>query len=184
MMKSSEMVVVLDTIDEAVKFYTEKLAFDIIDLQASKEDPKQLSIARLRKGKCYLAFRTPLVEEAAEFSYIKRCVSRCVCLRAEMKKGIEKYYERCQKKGVKFSTELKDCEDMGMRMFSIRDPFGIKFTVTQALPGKAGANKECCGVQLVAGQAPEAVMNRLKDFGILRRFAKKFAKLKIKALSK
>lgn len=183
-MKSSEMVVIVDTIEEAVKFYTEKLAFDLVDLHINKEDQKQLSFARLRKGKCCIQFRVPLVEELAEFSYIKRCVSRCVCLHAEMKKGIERYFDRCKKKDVKIFTELQTCEEMEAQMFAIRDPFGIKLVFSQPLTGKDTKKQECCGVQLNDGQAIDQMVIRLKSFGILRRFARKLAKAKIKALSK
>ncbi len=191
MMKSCETVIVVDSIEEAVKFYTEKLGFDIVDLLISEEGGQHLSVARLRKGKCFIKFRTPLIEESAEFSFIKRCGSRCVSVFCEMKKGLDKYYVRCQKKGVKIASEPKDCAEMGSRMFSIRDPFGIKLVIAQPLgiATKAVDEIDFCGMPVKKAQAKDAqtieqMVNHLKGFGILRRSAKKFAKLKTRELLK
>lgn len=98
MMKSSEFVLIVETVEEGVKFYTEKLGFDIVDLQESSENGRHLISARMHKGKCSIILRTPLVEELAAFSFIERCVNRCTGLYIEMKKGLEKYYQRCIKK--------------------------------------------------------------------------------------
>jgi uncharacterized glyoxalase superfamily protein PhnB len=191
MMKSSETVIVVDSVEEAIKFYTEKLGFDIIDLLVSEEGGQHLSLARLRKGKCFIKFRIPLVEEFAEFSFIKRCASRCVCVYSEMKKGLDKYYARCQKKGVKFACELKDCKEMGRHMFVVKDPFGMKLVFAEAVEGAAVAKGEgnflgmtVNPVQAKDPQTLEQMINHLKDFGILRRSAKKFAKLKAKEIAK
>src|SRR5260221_12819284 len=117
MMKSGELLVIVDSVEEAIKFYTEKLAFDIARVEASRDVVNTLHSAHLRKGKCGLIFRTPLVEELAEFSFIKRCGSRCIGFNVEMKKGIDKYFQRCQKKGLK-TTELKDHD--GLQQFTLR----------------------------------------------------------------
>ncbi len=190
MMKSCETVVIVDSIEEAVKFYTEKLGFDIVDLLVSEEGGQHLSLARLRKGKCFIKFRIPLVEELAEFSFIKRCASRCVCISCEMKKGLDKYYTRCQKKGVKIASELKDCAEAGLRIFSARDPFGVKLVFAQPLvmATKAVDAIDFCGMPVKKAQAKDPqvldqMVNHLKNFGILRRSAKKFAKLKAKELT-
>src|SRR5271163_2458532 len=135
MMKSSELLVVVESVEEAVKFYTEKLAFDIVDLQTSSEPGNLLASAHLKKGKCFISFRTPQVEELAEFSFIKRCASRCVGLQVEMKKGLDKYFNRCQKKGLKITSEPRDQMD-GHKSFSLRDPFGIKLVFSQQVDGK------------------------------------------------
>ena len=42
MMKSSELVLIVETVEEGVKFYTEKLGFDIVDLQESYRKWKAL----------------------------------------------------------------------------------------------------------------------------------------------
>src|SRR3990172_9192850 len=134
MMKACEFLLITDTIEDAVKFYTEKLAFDISSLEASRETPGTLASAEIRKGKCFIAFKTPLVEELAEFSFIKRCSSRCVGLTIEMKKGLDKYYARCQKKGLKIVSELRNQD--AYRSFALRDPFGNKLIFTQLIEGK------------------------------------------------
>lgn len=191
MMKSCETVVVVDSVEEAVKFYTEKLGFDIVDLMVNEEGGQHLGLARLRKGKCFIKFRVPLVEEFAEFSFIKRCASRCVCVYSEMKKGLDKYYARCQKKGVKIACDLKDCNEMGHRMFVVKDPFGIKLVFAEAGDDKAllKGEKNFVGMTVKPAQAKETqtqeqMINHLKNFGILRRSAKKFAKLKAKEIAK
>lgn len=190
-MKSCGTVVVVDIVEEAVKFYTEKLGFDIVDLFADKEGAVRLRFACLRKGKCFIKFRTPLVEELADFSFIKRCASRCVSVQAEMKKGLDKYFVRCQKKGVKVVSEPENCTEMGMRFFSVRDPFGVTLVFTQTLEeaSKMTGEVDFCGMVVTKSQAKESqtidrVVLHLKGFGILRRSAKKFAKLKIKEISK
>ena len=187
MMKTCEFLLITDTIEDAIKFYTEKLAFDITNLEASRETPGTLAGAEIRKGKCFIAFKTPLVEELAEFSFIKRCSSRCVGLVVEMKKGLDKYFTRCQKKGVKIVSELKD--QGAYRSFAIRDPFGNKLIFTQLIEGKkpqpsADFAGKPFSAQSTAGRKEADVINELVDqlkrFGILRRAAKKYAKLRFK----
>ena len=187
-MKSSELVIIVDSVEEAVKFYTEKLAFDLVDAQASKENRNSLLSAHIRKGKCFITFRTPYVEELAEFSFIKRCASRCIGLYIEMKKGLDRYFARCRKKGLNVLSEPKDTPD-GYRNFTIRDPFGIKLIFAQPREGvviKPNADFVGMNINLHSG-AKEAdliadMIYHLKGMGILRRAGKKFAKLKIKQL--
>lgn len=187
MMKSSELLIIVDSVEEAVKFYTEKLAFDIVDLQLSKESPGTLQTAHVRKGKCFVSFRTPLVEELAEFSFIKRCASRCVGLYVEMKKGVEKYFDRCQKKGLKVVSDLKGMPD-GSKNFAIRDPFGIKLVFNQVPEkGQVRVAPDLLGMH-VDRQKKESVLmgdmiDHLKKFGVLRRSAKKYSKLKLKQIA-
>ncbi len=187
MMKSSELLLVVDSVEEAVKFYTEKLAFDVASLEVSRENPNTLAAAYLRKGKCFISFKTPQVEELAEFSFIKRCASRCVGLRAEMKKGIEKYFQRCQKKGLRVVSELKETD--GVKSFALRDPFGVKLIFVQPADGKSHVGSDVAGRSIeLRGRKESDVVNEmvehLRTFGILRRAAKKYAKLKIKHISK
>ena len=190
MMKSSKTVLIVDSIEKAVKFYTEKLAFDIVELLENKEAEKQsLQYAHLRKGKCFIIFRLPQVEELAEFSFIKRCTSRCVGVYIEMKKNIEKYYERCEKKGIQVLEELKD-QPWGHRTFSIRDPFGVKLTFAEPIEGFVERPTSFLGMSISktdpSGQPKtgatilEEMVKWLKKFGILRRAAKKYSKLWLK----
>ena len=131
MMKSSELVIIVDSVEDAVKFYTEKLAFDVVELEVSTDSGEPLLVAAcLRKGKSFIRFRLPSVEELAEFSFIKRCASRCVGFSIPFKKGIERYFARCVKKGVKISQELCATSEAGMiQSFVMRDPFGTKIVV-------------------------------------------------------
>ncbi len=194
MMKSSELVLIVETVEEGVKFYTEKLGFDIIDLQESSENGRHLVSARLHKGKCIIILRAPLVEELAAFSFIKRCVNRCTGLYIEMKKGLEKYYQRCIKRGIKVVGELKKSEH-GNLEFSIRDPFGTMLTFAEPVAKDAAKSFDILGMAvdknaLKAKNAAyikttsDQIISNLKELGILRRAAKKFAKAKLKELSK
>ena len=54
MMKSSELVIIVDSVEDAVKFYTEKLAFDIVDAQASKENHGTLLSAHIQIGRAHV----------------------------------------------------------------------------------------------------------------------------------
>jgi len=187
MMKSITVTIVVDSVEEAVKFYTEKLPFDIVELQTSKDDPQVLSYAHLRKGKSSVVFRTPYVEEFADFTFIKRCASRCVCLFVEMKKGIEKFYDKCKKKDLKIVAELKNC-DCGFKIFSFKDPFGIKLIFAQPIEGFIPRkSSDFLGMQISQNANVSDQMNNmighLKGFGILRRASKKYVKSFMKTIS-
>ncbi|MFH1643901.1 MAG: VOC family protein [bacterium] len=188
MMKSSEMVVVVDSVETAIKFYTEKLGFDVVDLRAKGEIEKTLSYGRVKKGKCFISFRLPEVEELADFSFIKRCVSRSTGLYAVIKKGIEKLHEKCQKKALS-PTDIVE-KNWGDKVFSIKDPFGIKLTFAQPIAGFV-VKKDPNFYGLILN--PEDIRNKgkekelvdkmaahLKRFGVLRRAAKKYSKLWLK----
>lgn len=192
-MKSSELVVIVESVEEAIKFYTDKMAFDIVDVKASEQHPNTLTSAHLKKGKCSIAFRIPLVEELAEFSFIKRCASRCIALSVEMKKGLDKYFTRCQKKGVKIVSEPKDTAG-GYRHFSIRDPFGTKLVFSQL---REGYNQQpdwnFAGMMLTKSDLDQSredavidkMVDHLRSYGKLsRRAAKKYAKQRLKQLAK
>ncbi len=186
MIKSSKTVVLVDSVETAVKFYTEKLAFDVVDLEINKEENEHaLAYALLRKGKCYILFKIPRIEELAEFSFIKRCASRCVGIFSEIKKGLDKYFAKCAKKGVTVINEPEDCTESGFRMFSIKDPFGLKLTFAEPLPDFKEEYKDFAGLEIhKAGKEDtvliEEMVKHLKTFGILRRASKKFAKLWLK----
>ena len=191
MMKSGTTVLIIDSVDKALKFYTEKLAFDIVKLMTEKNDLGEdvIGYAHLRKGKYFLMLRTPHVEELAEFSFIKRCSSRCVEIFAEMKKGIEKYYDKCSKKGVSIVNPLTS-EPWGYKTFSIRDPYGLKITFAQKLDNyqkpvtflNSAINKS--NISANNEELLEKMIKHLKEFGILRRAAKKYSKLWIKSQKK
>lgn len=195
-MKSGELVLVIDSVEEGVKFYTEKLGFDLADLKEGVEGEKHLVYAQLRKGKCGISLRTPQVEELAAFSFIKRCANRCTGFFVEMKKGIEKYYQKCLKKELKIASELKNT-DWGYKTFSIRDPFGTEIMFGEPIK-QSGApllkldefgmvvDREMIIAKKTAdinAQIEKSVVY-LKQFGISRRAGKKFAKLNVKSFQK
>ncbi len=192
MMKSSEIIIIVDSVEEAIKFYTEKLAFDVVELSVNSHEPNTLAFARLKKGKSIVAFRVPQVEELAEFSFIKRCASRCLVVDFEMKKGLEKYYQRCLKKGLKVVNELKDAGN-GFVSFAVRDPFGTKLVFEQPVPGsKSSSLYTVAGLTLTPqdfeksreGDTVDRLIDHLRGFGLLRRASKKFAKHAFKLVLK
>jgi len=191
MMKSSKVTLIVDSIESAVKFYTEKLSFDIIEICAKKEEDgsEVIHYAQIKKGKCFIMFRLPHVEEQAEFSFIKRCANRCTGLYVEMKKGLDKYFSRCNKKGVPIIHEVEE-QPWGDRTFSIKDPFGFLLTFAQPIENFVAKETLFCGLPIKkttpSGQprAEEDLINEmvqhLKYFRIARRFAKKYAKVWLK----
>lgn len=192
MMRSGELVVVVESVREAVKFYTEKLGFDVVQLETQEDRGDFIIIsARVRKGKCFVYFRTATIEELAEFSVIKRCTSRCVSLHVEMKKGIEKYYAKCNKKGVLISSEIKESPDKGVRSFSVRDPFGVKIHFVQpdeAFKPHAATNflglpfrKDELSQTATQNTYMEEMVSKLKRIGVLRRAGKKYARQWLKS---
>lgn len=188
MMKAAKTVVVVDSVEKAIKFYTEKLGFDLIDASVDKESDQLLNYAELKKGKCHLLVRLPSVEELAEFSMIKRCTGRGVGVLVELKKGIEVYFARCLKKGLAIVSELRD-EPWGAKSFSLKDPFGMRVTVVQPITSFKRNYANFCGQKLAHSTgnkfaadnaAQESMIQWLKGFGILRRVSKKFSKLWLK----
>lgn len=190
-MKSGELVVVVESVRDAVKFYTEKLSFDVVLLETQEERGEHAIVAaRLRKGKCFIHFRTATIDELAEFSVIKRCSSRCVLLQVELKKGIDKYFAKCSKKGILISNEIKDTPQSGARTFSVRDPFGVKIQFIQINqefrhPGATSFlslpfRKQDITQMAAQNAYMEEMVSKLKKIGVLRRAGKKYARHWIK----
>jgi uncharacterized glyoxalase superfamily protein PhnB len=190
MMRSGELVVVVESVREAVKFYTEKLSFDVVHLETQEDRGDHAIIAaRVRKGKCFIHFRTATIDELAEFSVIKRCASRCVSLQVELKKGLDKYFAKCGKKGVLISSEIK--ETAGVRSFSVRDPFGVKIQFVQedaafkqpAATNFLGLPFRTHELSQTAAQNTymDEMVSKLKKVGVLRRAGKKYARQWLKS---
>jgi uncharacterized glyoxalase superfamily protein PhnB len=188
-MKSSEIIVVVDSVENAIKFYTEKLGFDIVEMVTKDGGGLAPSVvfARIKKGKCFLRFRTPRISELAEFSFIKRCSSRSTGLHVEMKKGIEKYFEKCKRKNVPIVHELGQ-DANGVMRFSIKDPFGVKLMFVQKPKNYSeeitnnfhGIVIEEDRISTSNTELLNEMIAKLREFGILRRAAKKYSKLWIK----
>lgn len=189
MMKSGKPLFIVDSVEDAVKFYSEKLGFDVFELSAKREDSRcYLNYALLKKGKCFVGFRSPYPGELAEMSMIKHCAGRGAGVYIEMKKGFDKYLERCNKKGVLIVEQPKK-QPWGEVTFSIKDPFGFRVTFAQALEvGEWIPTNEFCGMgELKEPQGEEETTRMLEDmiswlkgFGLLRRVSKKFSKLWLK----
>ena len=183
-MKSGKPVFVVDSVDKAVKFYSEKLGFDIVELSSQQENGSRfINYAQFKKGKCFISFRVPLVGELAEMSMIKHCPGRGAGVYIEMKKGLEKYLERCKKKGLTIVDQPKK-QPWGDVTFSVKDPFGLRLTFAQPIEGEVDFDKmDFCGMKVAqkpVGEQIEDMIGWLKGFGILRRVAKKYAKLWLK----
>jgi len=182
---------VVEAVEDAAKFYSEKLGFDIIELTTKSEDSRCfLEYVLLKKGKCFIGFRVPSSGELAEMSLVKHCAGRGAGVYIEMKKGFEKFFERCNKKGVSIIEQPKK-QSWGDVTFAIRDPFGFKIMFAQPLKeGEWAPTNEFCGMGPVGKPANtdqeakiiEDMIAWLKGFGLLRRVSKKFSKLWLKRM--
>lgn len=195
MIKSSEPIILVESVQEAVKFYTEKLSFDLVNLQLS-DDGRELLAATVKKSKCVIHFKEPKVEEQAEFSFIKRCPNRCISLFIELKAGLDAFFQRCAKKRDLVVLHKPEATPRGYRSFALKDPFGLTLVFAQALEAnrfrhassviglglKTSAN-DVSAFTRGEEQPVNALIAKLKTFGVLRRAAKKFAKLYFKTLS-
>lgn len=192
MIKSINVAIVVDSVEEAVKFYTEKLPFDIVELEINKDGQPGLAYAHLRKGKGHIIFRTPMVEELAEFSFIKRCTGRSITLFIEIKSGLEKLYDKCKRKDLNIITEIKECPESGHKMFTLKDPFGVKLVFAtpskiiqkpaNELLGQPFRMTDASGKQKENEMLVDEIVNKLKEFGLLRRASKKYAKTVLKQM--
>ena len=190
-MKAGTPHFIVDAVEDAVKFYSEKLGFDIVELAARKDDGRcYLEYVLLKKGKCFIGFCAPNPSELAEMSMVKHCAGRGAGVYVEMKKGFEKYLERCNKKGVTIIEQPKK-QPWGDVTFSIKDPFGFKVTFAQSLPeSEWRPSNEFCGMGPVEkphgvdqeAKTLENMIGWLKGFGLLRRVSKKYSKLWLKKM--
>jgi hypothetical protein len=189
-MKSGEVIVVVESVKEVVKFYTEKLGFDLINLKTEEDDRGAYIVtgAHVRKGKCVLYFKTAGYDELADFSIIKRCINRCIGIEIEFKKGIEKYYARCIKKNVPMHNPLKKDLSSSSQSFSVKDPCGLTLTFVQER-FQERLSQEFLGItckkedltQITQQNALiDQMIGKMKKLGILRRAAKKYARILIK----
>ncbi len=184
MFKTSKTVVLVESVEKAVKFYTEKLAFDLAEILIDDTAGHYVRRAEVRKGRCHIVFRTPEVEELAEFGMVKHCVGRGVAVRVELNKGLDKYHDRCRKKGVPVVGPLR-LDMTGVRSFTVKDPFGMRVIFAEEQTDKA---KGACGLPWQKGMKHEAQMETLVDFlrglGFLKRVSQKFVRSCIKIMKK
>ncbi|MCB9492700.1 MAG: VOC family protein [Epsilonproteobacteria bacterium] len=192
MKKAGELVVVVECVEQALRFYTDKLAFDVVDIDIKQSEYEKAHVvsARLKKGKCFVTFKSPSVEELAEFSFIKRCAGRCISITIEIRTGLGKYFDRCCKRDIKVIRELEHDDEMSS--FTIKDPFGLKVTFFQPREVSKQQSVVFLGgvysrddLRLSTEQENrlhEQIVDRIKPFGLLRRTARKFVKKKFKQM--
>ena len=109
-----------------------------------------------------------------------------------MKKGLDRYFDRCNKKGVKIISEPKMID--GHKTFTVKDPFGIVLVITEVPDKKAHTANNFAGMPLserdiIQKTRKEAdvlddMVSHLRKFGVLRRAGKKYAKSWIKKVTK
>jgi uncharacterized glyoxalase superfamily protein PhnB len=186
MMKSGEAVLVVDSVEDAVKFYTDKLAFDIADLMIV-EGGNALSYASLRKGKCFISFRVPKPDEVVDFSQIKYAPMRGCGMFVVAKKGLEKYYNRCRSKGVTIIEQLHE-QPWGYSTFVIKDPFGFKIMFGEMSSDYSEPRDQFCGIKLDlskdVGSLSDDMIRHVRKFRLSQRASKKFAKAWLKRMKK
>lgn len=196
MIKPRECVVLVSSVQDVIKFYTEKLAFDIVDLDVENEE---LQVVRLRKGKFLITFKRPSIKESVEFSFIKGSPTRGLTISIEVTKDLDKLLTRYEKKDLPLTIVSKDDNDM-VTAFTVKDPFGLRLNFFQGETPvvahsreidpiiESAAEKVKSKTVKVASGSQEKVFNntveRLQSYGIVRRAAKKFCKSKLRALSK
>lgn len=182
MMKPGKTVIIVDSVEDAIKFYSDRLGFDIVDLSVV-EGGAALRYAELRRGKCFVIFRVPNSDEVVEFAQIKYAAMRGTGLFVELKKGIEKYYNRCKHKGATILEPLRK-STWGYTVFSLKDPFGFRIMFGEPIAGHTISFEKFCGITLETTKSPDAIVDdiirRLRNFGLSQRSSKKFAKSYVK----
>lgn len=187
MFKRSKYFLVVDSVESAIKFYAEKLLFTITDIGVESGANSFVNYAEMRRGKCFLVLRSPLVTELADFSMVRRLNNRASGLYLEIKKGLESFLKNCRKKKLNVVSELTR-HPMGYAYFQIVDPFGSRLYFYQWDNGE-GRQKNIDGkdffgfkmtpdlwVSLKKGKVSQDVLDHLKYLGLTRRVAQKFIK--------
>ncbi len=183
MFKVGKISIIVDSVEKAVKFYTEKLLFSIAALECDNEGGVHLSQAEVKKGKFHIVFRLPSIEELAEFSMIRRCSGRATTAVAIAKKGVASYMKACKKKGLEVTVVAED-KNGAVVTFYVKDPFGLKLIFTESEATTAFNSRDFCGLELDGSaikiekdsDVPEKMVKWLRGFGISRRVAKKYIK--------
>ena len=195
MFKVGKTLLVVESVEKAVKFYTERLGFSLSDITLQRDGECYLSSADVKKGNVVLTLKAPAIEELAEFGMVKRCSGRSAGVVVELNRGLEKYFARCKKKGVPIVSELAK-NARGQFWFSARDPFGLKLVFIEKLVGSASlidyslfspANLNLSKEKLLAvnskdRSAIDPMVDVLKDLGLLRRVSQKFIRGWLKQL--
>lgn len=188
MFKKSKYFVVVDSVESAIKFYAEKLLFLVVDVGMMPGANSYVNYAELRRGKCQIIVRTPVVTELAEFSMVRRLNNRSCGIFLEIKQDIDHFYDACRKKKLNVISEINR-HPSGYAYFQILDPFGSRIYFYQTDPNAQAKRKmfdvsEFCGFkmnpllweELKKGSIPQVLIDHLKQLGMSRRVAKRFVK--------
>ena len=196
MFKVSKTLLVVESVEKAVKFYTEKMGFSLEDAEIKNESECYLSLASVRKGNAILVLKAPSIEELAEFGMIKRCVGRSTGMVIELNRGLEKYYTRCRKKGIPIAVELRK-NQLGQPTFTVRDPFGLRLIFVEKRTGVVTSDLHLfapCGVDMTQEKivaldsknrdSIEPMVECLRQLGLLKRVSQKFVRSWVRDLKK
>jgi len=188
MFKVGKTLLVVESVEKAIKFYTERLGFSLTDVIIKRDGDLYISSADVKKGNVILVLKAPAIEELAEFGMVKRCSGRSAGVVVELNRGLEKYYARCKKKSVPIVSELTK-NAMGNLCFTARDPFGLKIVFVEKLTGTSSVDSEVfapCRLNISKEQlfslnpkdkiAIDPMVDALKDLGLLRRVSQKFVR--------
>ena len=188
MFKVGKTLLVVESVEKAIKFYTERLGFSLSDVTIQRDGDAYISSADVKKGNVILVLKVPSIEELAEFGMVKRCSGRSAGVVVELNRGIEQYYARCTKKSVPIASELTK-NAMGNLCFTARDPFGLKIVFVEKLAGAASADANAfapCSLMISKEKllsinpkdkiAIDPMVDALKDMGLLRRVSQKFVR--------
>jgi uncharacterized glyoxalase superfamily protein PhnB len=174
---------VVDSVLSATRFYTEKLGFDVQEIVLAPQSDRRFSYVMLKKGKCKVIFREPHESEQIEYSQVKHCVGRGAGFFVLLKKNIDEFFEKCQKKDVSIVDKLGYHTDK-YRTFSVKDPFGIRVTFALEIEGYVEPKEEFLGIRVDWSKPKEDLQEHLSKhlgaLGIRRRASKKYAKLWVK----
>lgn len=192
MFKVGKTLLVVESVEKAIKFYTERLGFSLTDVVIERDGDCYISSADVKKGNVILVLRAPAIEELAEFGMVKRCSGRSAGIVLELNQGLEKYYTRCIKKSVPIVSELTK-NSLGQFTFVARDPFGLRLVFVEKLPGKSSVDLSLfspCNVILSKEKllsinskdkiAIDPMVDALKNLGLLRRVSQKFVRAWLK----
>lgn len=188
MFKVGKTLLVVESVEKAIKFYTERLGFSLTDVTIQRDGDCYISSADVKKGNVILVLKAPAIEELAEFGMVKRCSGRSTGVFVELNRGLEKYYARCKKKGVPVVSELHK-NAQGNYTFTARDPFGLRLVFVEKLVGTLTVDAGLfapCNVQIPREKllsvdpkdkiAIDPFVDALKDLGLLRRVSQKFVR--------
>ena len=187
MFKKFKYFMVVDSVENAIKFYAEKLLFAVTYVSVEGGTNPYVNYAELRRGKCFLVLRTPALTELAEFSMVRRLNNRAAGLFLEVKKGfIQKIFATCKKKKLNILSELSR-HPAGYIYFQLIDPFGTKIYIYE-FEGVSFDKKLYSSAfvgykmtpelweDLKKPVPPQAILDHLRKFGMSRRIAKRFVK--------